>query len=100
EGGRVVLAVRSRRLAYGVRAKAQGLTPSDDAFCVEPGRERRHDLAAGKGEGAPRAVGGGGPQLDRRPQATIRAPGSTVCARRTSTCGASPSSRSFIRRVA
>jgi beta-mannosidase len=45
EGARSVLAVRSRRLAYGVRVKASGLTPSDDAFCVEPGCERRIDLA-------------------------------------------------------
>jgi len=35
------LAVRSRRLAYGVRVRMDGFDPSDDAFCVEPGRERR-----------------------------------------------------------
>ena len=54
EGG-LVLAVRSRRLAYGVRLKAAGWTPSDDAFCVEPGHERRIDLVA-RGEDCADAV--------------------------------------------
>ena len=41
------LAVRSRRLAYGVRVHAPGRTPSDDAFCVEPGVGRTIELDAG-----------------------------------------------------
>ncbi len=44
DGDRCTLAIRSRRLAYGVRVRAPGRTPSDDAFCVEPGVERRVDL--------------------------------------------------------
>lgn len=39
-GGTLQLAVRSRRLAYGVRVRVGGFVPSDDAFCVEPGGER------------------------------------------------------------
>jgi beta-mannosidase len=35
------LAVRSRRLAYGVRVAMPGFQPCDDAFCVEPGGERQ-----------------------------------------------------------
>lgn len=37
----VVLAIRSRRLAYGVRIHATGFTAVDDAFSVEPGGTRR-----------------------------------------------------------
>jgi beta-mannosidase len=35
------LTVRSARLAHGVRVAAEGFVPSDDAFSVEPGGERR-----------------------------------------------------------
>jgi beta-mannosidase len=77
EGGRRVLALRSRRLAYGVRVKAPGLTPSDDAFCVEPGRERRIDLAPCDGEETSGPVVVTALNLDGRLQATIRTPGST-----------------------
>jgi beta-mannosidase len=38
------LAVRTRRLAYGVRVHVPGSVSSDDAFCVEPGRERIVEL--------------------------------------------------------
>ena len=40
DGGVVGLRVRSRRLAYGVRVRAEGFIASDDAFSVEPGGER------------------------------------------------------------
>jgi beta-mannosidase len=36
----VMLRIRSRRLAYGVRVHADGFMPTDDAFSVEPGGER------------------------------------------------------------
>lgn len=39
-GGALELVVRAHRLAYGVRVHVEGFTPSDDAFFVEPGRER------------------------------------------------------------
>ncbi len=35
------LAVRSRGLIYGARVVLPGRETSDDAFCVEPGHERR-----------------------------------------------------------
>ncbi len=38
--GAVALTVFCRRLAYGVRLRAPGFLPDDDAFCVEPGGER------------------------------------------------------------
>ncbi len=38
--GNVRLALRSRRLAYGVRVDAPGFLPSDDGFFIEPGGER------------------------------------------------------------
>jgi beta-mannosidase len=40
DGDAVVLAVTTRRLAYGVRVHAPGLVPDDDAFSVEPGGRR------------------------------------------------------------
>ncbi len=43
--GDVRLALRSRRLAYGVRVDAPGLLPSDDGFFIEPGGERERDPA-------------------------------------------------------
>jgi beta-mannosidase len=43
-GGGVTLTVRSRRLAYGVRVEVAGFSPADDAFTLEPGRERRVQL--------------------------------------------------------
>jgi beta-mannosidase len=55
-GDRWVLAIRSRRLAYGVRVKAPGLSPSDDAFCVEPGRARQIDLIPVRTEAPPGSV--------------------------------------------
>jgi beta-mannosidase len=39
-GGGVDLTLRTRRLAYGVRIHAPGLTASDDAFSLEPGAVR------------------------------------------------------------
>jgi beta-mannosidase len=44
-----VISIRTRRLAYGVRLQALGWSPSDDAFCVEPGHERRVNLAPRSG---------------------------------------------------
>jgi beta-mannosidase len=44
--GTVRLAVRSRRLAYGVRIHAPGFSATDDAFSVEPGGTRHIDLHA------------------------------------------------------
>jgi beta-mannosidase len=38
--GMLRLRVRTGRLAYGVRVHVPGFTPTDDAFSVEPGRER------------------------------------------------------------
>ena len=40
EGGLLLLRLRSRRLAYGVRVHVPGFEPDDDALFVEPGRER------------------------------------------------------------
>ena len=40
EGELIRLRVGSHRLAYGVRIHADGFTPSDDAFSVEPGGAR------------------------------------------------------------
>ena len=40
DGDDVLLTVRSRRLAYGVRVRATGFAPDDDAFSVEPGGHR------------------------------------------------------------
>ena len=37
----VLVRLRSRRLAYGVRIVADGFETSDDAFSIEPGGERR-----------------------------------------------------------
>jgi beta-mannosidase len=37
----VLLTIRTRRLAYGVRLQAPGFDADDDAFSVEPGGERR-----------------------------------------------------------
>ncbi|MGI8512930.1 MAG: hypothetical protein ACR2NH_09940 [Solirubrobacteraceae bacterium] len=34
------LSLSSRRLVYGVRLHVPGFLPDDDAFCLEPGRER------------------------------------------------------------
>ena len=39
-GGAVRLAIRTDRLAYGVRVHTPGFVPDDDAFSIEPGRER------------------------------------------------------------
>jgi beta-mannosidase len=44
EGGAATLSVSSTRMAYGVRINAPGLTPSDDAFSIEPGRGRELTL--------------------------------------------------------
>jgi beta-mannosidase len=38
--GTVLLALRSRRVAYGVRVHASGFRPDDDTFSLEPGHER------------------------------------------------------------
>jgi beta-mannosidase len=43
-GGALELTLRSRRLAHGVRVKLEGYKPSDDAFSVAPGGERRLSL--------------------------------------------------------
>jgi beta-mannosidase len=48
-----IVVVRTGKLAYGVRVRAQGLVASDDAFCVEPGRERRIALRPGHPGAAP-----------------------------------------------
>jgi beta-mannosidase len=39
-GDRVLLRIRTGRLAYGVRLQAPGFVADDDAFSVEPGHER------------------------------------------------------------
>ncbi len=52
--GRIVgddLVVSTRRVAWGVRVRIPGLTPADDAFTLEPGRERRIALAPAGGPG-------------------------------------------------
>jgi beta-mannosidase len=41
---RVCVAMRTRRLAYGVRVHVPGFIPSEDAFCIEPGAERNVQL--------------------------------------------------------
>ncbi len=38
--GALSLQVRAKRLAYGVRVRVPGFTPSDDGFSIEPGGER------------------------------------------------------------
>jgi beta-mannosidase len=40
EAGEIRLSLSARRLAYCVRVHAPGFTPDDDAFSLEPGRER------------------------------------------------------------
>ena len=40
-GGQPLLSVRARRFVYGARVDVPGFVPADDAFCVEPGGERR-----------------------------------------------------------
>jgi beta-mannosidase len=54
--GSAVLAIGTRRLAYGVRVKGLGPAAADDAFCVEPGHERRIVLRARPGERLPGRV--------------------------------------------
>ena len=44
------LALRSQRVAYGVRVDAPGFIPDDDALFLEPGRERLLHLSAGNPE--------------------------------------------------
>jgi beta-mannosidase len=56
DGAEVRLALSTRRLAYCVRVHAPGFTPDDDAFSLEPGRERVVRLRAGR----PGAVFSGG----------------------------------------
>ncbi len=51
--GGAALVVRTRRLAYGVRVHGIDLAASDDAFCVEPGRERRVELRPKPGRALP-----------------------------------------------
>jgi len=46
----VVLTVRTRRFAHGVRLHVPGFDPSDDAFSVEPGGERRIELTRAVGD--------------------------------------------------
>ena len=41
DGDAVALSVRSRRFAYGVRVHFPGFRPTEDAFSIEPGGERR-----------------------------------------------------------
>jgi beta-mannosidase len=52
--GGVTLTLASRRLVYGLRIAAAGLTPGDDAFSLEPGQTRVVNLRATE----PEAVGG------------------------------------------
>jgi beta-mannosidase len=49
--GGALLRARSSRLVYGLRIAAPGLEPDDDAFSLEPGRQRTVDLGL-KGAGA------------------------------------------------
>ena len=42
--GKLALTVRCRRLAYGVRVTVPGFVPEDNAFSIEPGRERVLEL--------------------------------------------------------
>lgn len=55
--GEVRLAVRTRRLAYGVRVHAAGFAAADDAFSVEPGATRVITLRPLADDG--RALSGG-----------------------------------------
>lgn len=50
EDGALVLALRTRRFAYGVRPHLPGLRPRDDAFGIEPGHERRVPIARDSGD--------------------------------------------------
>jgi beta-mannosidase len=50
--GDVRLALRSRRLAYGVRIDAPGFRPSDDGFFIEPGGARSVTLRPTGPEGS------------------------------------------------
>jgi beta-mannosidase len=56
DGGDIRLLLDSRRLAYCVRVQTPGFTPDDDAFSLEPGRERVVHLRPG----SPDAVFSGG----------------------------------------
>jgi beta-mannosidase len=50
------LSVSTRRFAYGVRVDVPGFDPSDDAFSVEPGGQRRIELRRAAGDAS--AAGG------------------------------------------
>ncbi len=54
--GDAALVVRTETLAYGVRVWAPGRASSDDAFCLEPGHERRIVLGSGRAGAAPTAA--------------------------------------------
>ena len=48
DSGHVRVSLESRRLAYCVRVHLPGFTPDDDAFSLEPGRERVVHLRPGR----------------------------------------------------
>jgi beta-mannosidase len=47
--GGVDVVVSAKRLAYGVRVQADGFSPAEDAFCVEPSRSVTVPLAPRSG---------------------------------------------------
>jgi beta-mannosidase len=54
DDGRATVTVAAKRFIYGARIAIPGYRPRDDAFSIEPGRERRVELVAvpgGDGEG-------------------------------------------------
>jgi beta-mannosidase len=68
DAGEVRLSLDSRRLAYCVRVHVPGFTPGDDAFSLEPGRERVLQLRPSR----PDAVFSGGELTALNLQGNIR----------------------------
>jgi beta-mannosidase len=71
--GLIELSVKSRRLAYGVRAHVPGFDADDDAYCVEPGGERRVLLRARTPE--EEFTGGALSALNLRGRLAVKRPG-------------------------
>ncbi len=71
--GSVALSLKSRRFVYGLRIRAAGRSPEDDAFSLEPGQTRTVNLAATELEPA------GGPitvtALNLQGRVTVPTPG-------------------------
>ncbi len=52
-GGRAVVRLSCERLVWGVRLAVPGFVPEDDAFTLEPGRERLVRLTSNEASGTP-----------------------------------------------